>query len=225
MKAIKNLFTAGIVILLPVISTVMIVGFLINVLTQPFLEPTAAWLNQLKIFPDSFLLISSQTFLMLISKIIILTILGLLVIFVGWLGPHFLVDYLFKLGDQFLHRIPLINRIYKPSREIVQTLFSTSSKTFSQVVLAPYPNESCMSIGLITSESLTISRSQMESNELIPIFVPAAPNPTVGFMISCKKEQIIFLKMSVEEAIKLIVSCGVTEADFSMFPIARSDEK
>lgn len=216
MRTIKSLFTTGIAILLPIIFTLIIVGFIINVLTHPFLEPTAAWLSQFNIFPDSILFISSQTLILFISKLLILTILGLVMILVGMLAQHFLIEHLFKLGDQLLHRIPLINRIYKPSREIVHTLFSTSSKTFSQAVLVPYPNESNLCIGLITSGSLAINQSQMISRELIPVFVPAAPNPTVGYMVKYKKEQIILLKMSVEDAIKFIVSCGAAESDFSI---------
>lgn len=200
----KNDFKAGLAILLPIMLTLIIVGFLINFFTGPFLKPTEALFNYLGILQNS-----SPVTVLFVSKILILISLGMLIILIGWLARHFLVEYFFQLTDTILHRMPFINRIYKPCREVVNSLLSSGSTTFKQVVLIPFPDQNQLCIGLIAQDSIQFSQS-----EFISVFVPGTPNPTVGFMLMFKKEEMILLNMKVDEAIKFIISCGVVLPEF-----------
>lgn len=210
----KKYFTTGLAILLPIVFTGMIVGILINFLTKPFLTHTKALLVQWSFFQES-IFFNEAAFLTIISKIVILCALSSAVILIGWLGQWFLIDALFRFGNYILHRLPFVNKIYKACQDIVQTIFSPSSRTFSQVVLVPFPNHHSLSIGLITSHSLNCENIP-ETEQTFSVFIPGTPNPTVGFMLMLKKEQLIFVDMKVDEAMKFIVSCGVVMPEFKM---------
>ena len=211
----KRYCTAGIAILLPIILTVMIVEFMINFLTNPFLNPAQALIGQFDFFQQSFLLINQVTLVTISSKVLILLCLTVFVGLIGFLGNIFLMDYLLKLGNNFVRHVPYINKIYKACQDVVYSLFS-SSKPFTQVVLVPYPNASHISIGLMTGNVIKFQNSPKTSNELVPVFVPATPNPSVGFLLLFKKEQIKCVNMKVDEAMKFIVSCGIVSSDFTV---------
>jgi uncharacterized membrane protein len=109
-----------------------------------------------------------------------------------------------------------VNKIYKACQDVVQSLFSSSSKSFSQVVFVPYPNAHNLSIGLMIRDSVKIKHNQRDYEELVSVFVPGTPNPSVGFMLMFKREQLTFVNMKVDEAMKFVVSCGVVMPDFTI---------
>lgn len=200
----KKYFMIGFIILLPTLLTLVIMQFLVNFFTDPFLEPVQKILGQFQNFQDSFLF-SIVPFLL---RVLILITLFIFIILIGWLAEFIVGEAVFKIGDYILHRIPYINRIYKMSQEIVGAMFSSSLASFSQVVLVPFPNSSRLAIGLLPKGSPSINDSENDSNNTIRIFVPTSPNPSAGFILNFKKEEILYVKMSVEEAIKVMVSCG-----------------
>lgn len=208
----KKYFTTGLAILLPIVLTILIVTFFVNLLTNPFMglidnillhyDPSySEWLH------------SSHAF-RLFSQLFILVFLTVLTVLVGFFGRLFLVDYLFRLGDAIFHRLPLVNKIYKATQDVAQGLFSSSSKSFSQVVFVPFPSRESLSIGLVTKESISIE-FEKEHNHFVPVFVPGTPNPSVGFMLMFNRDELIFVNMKVEDAMKFIVSCGVVMSDFT----------
>lgn len=210
----KKYFTSGLAILLPIILTVMIVNFLINFVTQPFLNSTQALLEKL-IFPHhSFFLFNQTTFVILSSKFLVLVFLISFTILMGICGKYFLIDVLFRFGNYFLHKLPFINKIYKACQDVVHSIFSSSSKKFSQVVFVPFPSPDNLSLGLVTNDSIKIVNCQHESENLVSVFIPGTPNPSVGFMLMFKREQLLFVNMKVDEAMKFIVSCGIVMPNF-----------
>lgn len=221
----KKYFTSGLAILLPAILTIMIVSFLINFLTQPFLESTITLLEQLDFFNHSFFLFHPKTIVILTSKAFILLFLSGFILLIGLFGKLFLIDAFFRLGDYLLHKLPVINKIYKSCQDVVHSLFSSSSKKFSQVVLVPFPNSSNLGIGLITGDAIKLANCQQETGHLISVFVPGTPNPSVGFMLMFKREQLHFVNMKVDEAMKFIVSCGVVMPDFEIIQPDEAYEK
>ncbi len=203
----RKYFKTGLALLLPLILTLLIVNFLVNFLTAPFLH-----LTQPLLVP----LFGKSASLLFLSKVLILFFLFLFVLLIGFLGRLFLIDYLFKLGDFFIHRIPFVNKIYKACQDVVHSLFSSKSKKFSQVVLVPYPYPPHLSIGLVTNAHFSVQEAPPSAQELIPVFVPGTPNPSVGFMLMFKRNQLIHVDMKIEEALKFIVSCGVVTTDFKL---------
>lgn len=205
----RQAFRTGLVILLPLILTLLIISFFSNLLTTPFLNFTKFML--VPIFGEA----APVT---LISKILILIFLFLFVLLIGFLGKLFLINTLFKLGDYFIHRLPFVNRIYKACQDVVHSLLSSNSKKFSQVVLIPFPYPNNLSVGLVTNEHFSVENAPQSCQKLIPVFIPGTPNPSVGFMLMFKKNQLVYVNMTVEEALKFIVSCGVVSSEFKIIP-------
>ena len=198
----KNLLT-GLAILLPVALTLWILSFLINLLTAPFLGLVESFLPHTEG-------LTSHSLIIFASKILILLFLAALTLLIGFLGQHFLVRSFLQFSDYLLHRIPLVNKIYKGAQDIVKTLFSEDKTNFSQVVLVPFPRANTRSLGFLTKPDQT---AYLEKNK-VSIFVPGTPNPTMGFMLLFDRDQVTPVDMTVEEALKFIISCGVMSSPF-----------
>lgn len=215
----KRYFTTGLAILLPIILTGLIVGFLINILTKPFLGITERLIHHFLPLSYSFL---HPDVILFLSKLFILFSLIFIVGLVGFIGRLFLIDWLFRLGDHLFHNLPLINKIYKATQDVVHSLLSSSSKSFSQVVLVPFPFSQTLSVGLVTKDSLIINAAD-HSKDLVPVFIPGTPNPSVGFLIMFKRSQLMLASMKIDEAMKFVVSCGVASPNFSVRPPVSTD--
>lgn len=130
----KKYFTTGLIILLPIVITLWIVSFFINLLTKPFLGFTENFIDQF--FPTY--MEWHPGLLVFLSKLFILCLLVAFIFLIGFLGKVLAANYLFQWGDGLLHRLPVVNRIYKACQDVVQSLFSPSSKAFSQVVFCSF---------------------------------------------------------------------------------------
>lgn len=207
----KKNFLTGLAILLPAVVTLIVVVFIVNLLTAPFLGMVKGILIHYDLLDHRLLIFNGEQVLAFSSKILILISLIIITLLIGAIGRIFFIRYLFRFGDYLIHRIPLINKIYKAAQDVVQTLFHQEKTSFSQVVLVPFPQSNSYSIGLITSNLTTTGST---SNEYVSVFVPATPNPTMGFVLLFRSEQLILVDMKVEDALKFIVSCGVMYSGF-----------
>jgi uncharacterized membrane protein len=204
----KKHFITGLVILLPLVVTIAVVIFLVNFLTQPFIGIVSSILSKLNIINQGFLFLTPEQLLRYGSKIIILILLFLFTVALGMITRWFLIHALFRLGDRILHRIPIVNTVYKTTQDIIKTLFVSDKNTFKQVVMVPFPRSDTYVLGLIARESPQVC-SQAAGNDLTSVFVPTTPNPTTGFLLMFKRSDLILIDMKPEDAIKYIVSCGV----------------
>lgn len=211
---IKRYLFTGLALLLPVVVTLLILIFFVNLLTKPFQSLVEDVLSYYGLLGKPFLFLSASQVLHLTSKLLILLTLIAVVVVMGLLAQMFITKYFIRLGDFIIHRIPIINKIYKAAQDVVSTLFADNRRTFSQVVLVPFPHEKSYSIGMVTNETLT-EDSESEHAGMISVFVPATPNPTMGFMLFLKKSQVTFLDMKVDDALKAIISCGVLVSEIS----------
>lgn len=196
----------GLAILLPFVVTILIVVFFVNLLTKPFLGFFTELFGQHQLFKN----FSKETVTFFI-RILIICFLFLLTVLLGFLGKVFLVKYLLKLGDRIVHRIPFVNKIYKTVQDVVLTLFRNDRSSFTNVVLVPFPTQHSLSIGLVSRESLPETTGSKD--HFVSVFVPGTPNPSIGFMLLFKKEDLIMTDLKVHDAIKFIVSCGVILKD------------
>ncbi len=204
----KKHFITGLVILLPLVITLAVVIFLVNFLTEPFMGAASLLLSKLQIVNEGFFFLSPEQLLKYGSKIVILALLFLLTVGLGILTRLFLTNVLLRLGDKILHRIPIINTVYKTTQDIIKTLFVTDKKSFKQVVMVPFPRADVYALGLIARESPSVC-SQEIGEELISVFVPTTPNPTTGFLLMFKRKDLVMVDMKPEAALKYIISCGV----------------
>ncbi len=204
----KKYFITGLVILLPLAVTIAIVVFIVNFLTKPFFGIVSSFLQDFGIFNRGFFFLSHEQVVLYASKILILLCLFLFTLLLGMIARWFFFKALLTLSDKVLHRIPLVNKVYKTTQEIIKTLFVTDKSSFKQVVMVPFPKGGSFVMGLVSRESPEIC-SKEAGGELFSVLIPTTPNPTTGFLLMYKKEDMIFLDLKPEQAIKYIVSCGV----------------
>lgn len=189
----KKYFVTGLVVLLPLALTYWIVSFILGVLTEPFTGISVAALHLLGLH--------APEIVEPISKLLALCLLFGLIISIGAIGRYFLFKYLLQLSDAILHRIPIVNLVYKTSQELIQSVFKQDSTSFKQVVFVPFPHPGCMVVGFVTQEEGLEGR--------MAVFVPTTPNPTTGFLLMYRKEEVHVLDMKVEDALRYVISCGV----------------
>ena len=204
----KKYFATGLVVLLPVVLTIAILIFLINLLTGPFIGiidgiiADKPWAQSLYQYPGARHIIHYGT------QILILIFLFFFTVFLGMIGRWFFFKSFLKIGDYILHKIPLVNKVYKTTQDIIKTVFSAKDRSFKEVVMVPFPTSRTFCIGLVSGEAPPKCKAAAKS-DLISVFVPTTPNPTSGYLLMFPREDCIFVDIKVEEAIKFIISCGV----------------
>ncbi|MCI5052233.1 MAG: DUF502 domain-containing protein [Simkaniaceae bacterium] len=204
----KKYFITGLVILLPLAVTIAIVVFIVNFLTNPFVGFVSNTLTDLGVINRGFLFMSPTQVIRYGSQLIILIGLVVFTLLLGMIARWFFFKSLIQLSDKILHRIPLVNKVYKTSQEIIKTLFSSDKNSFRRVVMVPFPMKGSYVIGLVSKESPKMC-SEKAGERLFSVLVPTTPNPTTGFLLMYRESEMIDLDMKPEEAIKYIVSCGV----------------
>lgn len=209
----KKYFLAGLVILLPLALTLIVVLFVFNLLTKPFVDVLHSFFNHYGILQNGFLIFSATQVREGISQVIIFALLFFFTAFIGLLGRLYLTRSLIKMGDFVFHRIPIFRSVYKTCQEVINTIFATKTKSFKQVVMVPFPDQNTYSIGLVTQENIP-NFTNKPYTSLTAVFVPTTPNPTSGFLMMFEEKDLIHLDMSIEDAFKYIISCGVVPAPF-----------
>ena len=104
--------------------------------------------------------------------------------------------------------MPVVRTIYGAIKQIMETVMSTNSESFREVVLVEYPRKNIWVIGFVTGETKGEVQS-LNKNQLINIFIPTTPNPTSGFLLFIPKEDLVYMDMKVEDAVKMVISGGI----------------
>lgn len=131
----------------------------------------------------------------------------LLILFAGVFARNFIGKRLIQMAEAVMNRIPLINRIYSAVQQLSQAFFSGKRAVFQRAVLIEFPKKGSYCIGFQTSETKGEIQRQTKK-EVLSIFLPTSPNPTSGYLLFVPKEKVFSLRMSVEEALKLVISGG-----------------
>ena len=136
-------------------------------------------------------------------------IIGLMLItMIGAIAAGFLGRWIIRLGESILNRMPVVRSIYGASKQILETVISTQSDAFRDAVLVEYPRRGLWVIGFVTGGTRGEVAEHIDI-EMVNVFIPTTPNPTSGFLLFCPRDEIIYLEMSVEDAVKLVVSGGI----------------
>lgn len=136
-----------------------------------------------------------------------------LILLTGFIVSNYVGVKLLKKGEELLQRIPLISKIYSSVKQIVEAFSIKDKQIFSNVVLVEYPRKSTYAIGFVTGEC----RGEVQDKtaaRLINVFIPTTPNPTSGMLILVPDKEIIYLDMTVEEGLKLIISAGAVVPEY-----------
>ena len=196
---IKNYFFTGILVTAPVVITFWIVFSLVKLFDQLITPIIPPYIN------PNFYLPRDVPRLGLI-------ILFLFLVLVGFLTANFFGSYILKKTEQIIQKIPLIKVFHKTIKQILETILKTNSSAFRDAVLLEYPRKGVWVIGFTTGEVKGAVKKKINLN-MVNVFVPTTPNPTSGFLLMVPRNQIKYLDVKVDDAIKTIVSAGIIQLD------------
>jgi uncharacterized membrane protein len=128
--------------------------------------------------------------------------------FIGAITPGFIGRTLLKAGERILNKMPVVRSIYGAIKQIMETVMSTNSDSFREVVLVEYPRKGIWVIGFVTGETKGEVQS-LTKDKVINIFVPTTPNPTSGFLLFIPQKDLVYMDMKVEDAVKMVISGGI----------------
>jgi len=191
---LRKYFITGLLILVPLAITFWVILSVIGVMDQSLLLLPPEWR------PEA-----------LLGRRIpgVGTILTLLIIFVtGLLTRNFIGNYVVAGWESLLNRIPIVNSIYSSVKQVSDTLFSPNGNAFRTAVLVEYPLKGVWTIAFVTGTPNGDVKQHLPG-EHVSIYVPTTPNPTSGFFLILPKSEVIELNMTVDVALKYIVSMGV----------------
>jgi uncharacterized membrane protein len=127
---------------------------------------------------------------------------------IGALTAGFLGRIVVNFGEQILSRMPVIRTVYSAIKQIIETVFKDQSNAFRHAVLVEYPRRGVWTIGFLTGTT----EGEVQNlilEDVVNVYIPTTPNPTSGFLLYVPREDIQMLHMSVEEAVKMVISIGL----------------
>ncbi|TWO72254.1 DUF502 domain-containing protein [Caenimonas sedimenti] len=194
MAALRKWLLAGLLVIVPVAITIWVLQWIIGTLDQTLLILPAQWQ------PDRLLGVHIPGFGVLLT-------LGILLV-VGAVASNFAGKRLVALGDAIVHRIPVVRSIYSSVKQVSDTLFSESGNAFRVAVLVQWPRPDVWTIGFVTGVPGGDVINHLQG-DYVSVYVPTTPNPTGGYFVMLRRADCIELKMSVDDALKYVVSMGV----------------
>ena len=190
----RKYFITGLLILVPLAITVWVLNLVIGTLDQSLL------LVPQRFRPQSLFGFDIPG---------LGTILTILIVFLtGLLTNNLVGNYVVKLWERLLQRIPIVNSLYSSVKQVSDTLFSSSGNAFRKAVLVPYPHQNSWTIAFLTGVPGGDAANHLVG-DYVSVYVPTTPNPTSGFFLMMKRSDVVELDMSVDAALKYIVSMGV----------------
>lgn len=191
---LRRYLIAGLLVWVPLGVTLLVLNLLVNLMDSSLLLLPAA------LRPDQLLGFHVP------GLGIVLTV--AVVVLTGMIVANFFGRRLVSAWEAVLARIPLVRSIYNAVKQVVETLLSSNGKSFRKALLIQYPRNGIWTIGFQTGETAAEAKAKT-GYDLINVYVPTTPNPTSGFVILVPRQDVIELDMSVDDALKLIISMGV----------------
>ena len=190
----RKYFITGLLILVPFCITVWVLSSVIAIMDQSLLLLPMAWQK-----PQFYGYNIHGLGAILTVAIVFVT---------GLLCNNLIGNYLVRLWERLLHRIPVVSSLYGSVKQVSDTLFSSSGNAFRKAVLLQYPHEHCYTIGFLTGVPGGDVKNHL-TGDYVSVYVPTTPNPTSGFFLMLERSRVVELDMSVDAALKYIVSMGV----------------
>ncbi len=197
-STLRSYFVTGLLIWVPLVITLWVLNLIVSTMDQ-----------SLQLLPEHL-----QPERLLGRRVPgVGVLLTLLVIFVtGLLTRNILGQGLVRLWEGLLSRIPIVRSIYSSVKQVSDTVLSPSGQAFRKAMLVQYPRPGVWTIGFQTGTPAHEVRAAV-SVEMVSVYVPTTPNPTSGFFLMFPRHETIELAMSVDEALKYVVSMGVVAPD------------
>lgn len=191
MHSLKKYFITGLIIWVPLVITIWVLSLVVNTLESVvpgFLSPQALLGQDIPGFR-----------VLVVVAVLFVT---------GLLAANFLGRSILNLYEKILGRIPLVRNIYQSVKQVSDTVLSPNGQAFRQAVLVPYPSKGLWAVALLTGTPAGEIAGHLQTDH-VSVYVPSTPNPTSGVFVMVPRSEIIPLSMSVDSALKYIVSMGV----------------
>ncbi len=212
----KKYLIAGLLVWLPLAITVWVLLWLLGLVDGMF-----AWFltGSQAVLPQS--AYGSIEALRRVPGLGVLVMLTL-VLLTGVFAANIFGQWWLSRADRVLHNIPIVRSIYSSVKQVSDTLFSSSGNAFREAVLVQYPREGAWTIAFVTGRPGGEVADHLDPERYLSVYVPTTPNPTSGFFLMLPKSDVIELDMSVDVALKYIISMGVVApAAVNGGPLAR----
>ena len=194
MSALRKWLVAGLLAIVPVAITVAVLRWIVATLDSTLQILPEAWQ------PDRLLGYHIPGFGVLLTLAILLI--------VGAIVSNFIGRQIIAFGDRLVTRIPVVRSIYSSVKQVSDTLFSPGGNAFRKAVLVQWPRADVWTIGFVTGIPGGDVTNYL-TGEWLSVYVPTTPNPTGGYFVMLRKSDCIELRMSVDEALKYVISMGV----------------
>jgi uncharacterized membrane protein len=194
MSALRKWLVAGLLAIVPVAITFAVLRWIVQTLDSTLLILPEAWQ------PDRLIGVHIPGFGVLLTLAILLL--------VGAIVSNFFGRKIVEWGDHLVTRIPVVRSIYSSVKQVSDTLFSPSGNAFRTAVLVQWPRPDVWTIGFVTGSPGGDVTNYLVG-DYVSVYVPTTPNPTGGYFVMLRKSDCIELRMSVDEALKYVISMGV----------------
>ncbi|MBK1674605.1 hypothetical protein CKO35_15165 [Ectothiorhodospira shaposhnikovii] len=194
MHTFRRYLIAGLVVWVPLITTVVVIKFIVEMMDRTLLLLPPPWR------PENLLGFTIPGFGIVVALVI--------VFLTGLVVANLVGRKLVDLWEAILARIPLVSTIYSAVKQVMETLFGAGGDSFRKVLLIEYPRKGVWTLGFQTGSGMGEVQARTE-RQVVSVFVPTTPNPTSGFIILVPKEEVMELDMSVEDGLKFVMSLGV----------------
>lgn len=199
----KRYFITGLLVWVPLAITIWVLALIINTLDQTLLLLPAS------LRPGPVFGVSVPGFGVLLSVIVILL--------TGLVTANFIGQRLLKFWEAVLTRIPVVKSVYSSVKQVSDTLFSSSGEAFRKALLVQYPRQGTWTIAFLTGTPRGDAARHLPG-DFVSVYVPTTPNPTSGFFLMMPRADVIELDMSVDDALKYVVSMGVVGPPTRVLP-------
>ena len=194
MAPLRKWFFTGLLVIVPGAITISVLHWIVGMLDQTLLILPEAW------HPDRLLGFHIPGFGVLLTLLILLV--------TGAVASNFAGRKLVAWGDHLVSRIPVVRSIYSSVKQVSDTLFSESGNAFRTAVLVQWPREGVWTVAFVTGAPSGEVAAYLR-DEFVSVYVPTTPNPTGGYFVMVRKSDCVELDMSVDAALRYIVSMGV----------------
>lgn len=194
---LRKCFISGLLVWLPIVVTILVIKFLVDILSKSLL------LLPPQYQPDFVLGFHIPGIGVLITVLVIF--------FTGVIAANILGERLMSMGDAIVGRIPLVRTIYQGVKQVTQTVFAPGGQSFRKVLLVEFPCAGVWSIAFQTGSGSKDVENALGGESMVSYFIPTTPNPTSGFLMMAPKSKVIELDMSVDQALKFVISLGVVQ--------------
>ncbi len=193
MERLRAYFIAGILVTGPIALTLYLTWAFIH-----FIDDTVSGLLPRQYNPATYVPVPG---LGLVVAVVGLTIVGALT--AGYLGRVFV-----RLSERVMARMPVVRSIYGAAKQIFETVLASKSNSFREVVLVEWPRPGMWTIAFVTVQPEGEIREHV-GPDTVAVFVPTTPNPTSGYLMFVRRRDLVTLPMTVEEAVKFVLSGGI----------------